>query len=131
MSTRAQVIVKDGYEEVWFYRHSDGYPEGVLPTIQVFTDWVKQGLIRDNAEQAAGWLVILGHREYAPERYNGQPVYTPEPSGGVFGWKVGAYEPCSAERHGDIEYLYTIDLKNREVLCEDIYAKKTKTILKF
>jgi hypothetical protein len=35
MSTRAQIVV-EGMEEVKFYKHSDGYPEGVLPVLEPF-----------------------------------------------------------------------------------------------
>lgn len=35
MSTRAQIVV-EGIEEVKFYKHSDGYPEGVLPVLEPF-----------------------------------------------------------------------------------------------
>ena len=61
MSTRANIVIKDEYSELWFYRHSDGYPEGTLPTLTEFLDAVKAGLIRNNVSQAAGWLIIIGH----------------------------------------------------------------------
>lgn len=35
MSTRAQIVV-EGIEEVKFYKHSDGYPIGVLPVLEPF-----------------------------------------------------------------------------------------------
>jgi len=65
MSTRAQIKITDSFgQELWFYRHSDGYPDGTLPTLQKFLDWVKAGKIRDNVEQAAGWLILIGAEEY-------------------------------------------------------------------
>ena len=33
MSTRANIILKDSYDKLYFYRHCDGYPEGVAPTL--------------------------------------------------------------------------------------------------
>lgn len=126
MSTRCQVIIKDDYEtgELWFYRHSDGYPDGTLPTLYKFLDWVKSGKIRNNAEQSAGWLVILGHWEYNapgtyladryPEEHRlGEPTGKHDQTG--MGWKVGAYEPCSPNLHYDIEYLYTVDLAAKTI----------------
>ncbi len=116
MSTRCQVIVKDQHSEVWFYRHSDGYPEGVKPSLDKFLSWVKAGRIRNNAEQAAGWLVIIGNQEYAPIGSG-----YPEPVGkGHMGWKVGAYEPCAPERHGDIEFLHTVDLDALTITTEAV-----------
>ena len=120
MSTRCQVIVKDSYDEVWFYRHSDGYPEGVKETLSTFISWVKEGKIRDNAEQAAGWIVILGHVEYNVPN-------VPDTNDRFSGWKCGAYEPCSPEKHGDIEYLYTVDLDKKEVTYKKLrHGDKTE-----
>jgi hypothetical protein len=111
MSTRCQVIIKDSYSEVWFYRHSDGYPEAVIPSLEKFLSWVKEGKIRADAMQASGWLVILGHNEY---QVSDEPGNDP-----VFDWKVGAYEPCTPEEHEDIEYLYTVDLEKKEITYKE------------
>lgn len=118
MSTRAQIIIKDADDELWFYRHSDGYPEGTMPTLEVFLEYVKEGKIRDNVGQAAGWLVIIGHREYLDldTEYAGKP----EPQKTMMGWKVGSYEPCAPVQHGDIEHLYTIDLVTKEITHEEV-----------
>jgi hypothetical protein len=112
MSTRAQIIIRDGFgDELWFYRHSDGYPEGTLPTLEKFLDLVKSGKIRDNAEQSAGWIIIIGHDEYK-EYHCEYPEITD--------WKVGAYEPCSPIEHRDIEFLYTVDLVKKEITYKAI-----------
>lgn len=127
MSTRANIIVKDNYDKLFFYRHSDGYPEGTLPTLKIFLQWVKDGKIRNNTMQAAGWLVILGALEYATipdvkgsetspfEGYSYRETdlsALQEPKD----WKAGAYEPTNGI-HGDIEYLYIIDLNKKTVEC--------------
>jgi hypothetical protein len=65
ISTRCNVIIKDQYSKLYFYRHSDGYPEGVAPTRRKFMEYVRTGNIRDNVSQSAGWLVLIGHGEYA------------------------------------------------------------------
>ena len=116
MSTRCQVIVKDQYDEVWFYRHSDGYPEGATPTLIEFMNLVKAGKIRNNAGQASGWLVLIGSKEYAVSIDN------------IKDWKVGAYEPCSPVKHGDIEYLYTLDLEKLTITVKDIYENTESQI---
>ena len=115
MSTRCQVIVKDGYYELWFYRHSDGYPEGVKATLDKFCGWMRDGLVRKDVMQAAGWLVIIGAQEYDKRCV---------PTGGLDGWKVGAYEPCEPRVHGDIEHLYVVDV-NKASWKEDkrLYRK--------
>lgn len=128
MSTRANIVIKAGRDRLWFYRHSDGYPEGTLPTLQKFMEWLRAGRIRNNVSQAAGWLVLLGTQEYLPGKisldkfstsYNTESYRVPKDQGeddfspgeprSTTGWKVGAYEPTTGI-HGDIEYLYTIDL---------------------
>jgi hypothetical protein len=63
MSTRSQIIIKDGYTEQWFYRHSDGYPQENMPELYKFMSWVNEGKIRNNVEQSCGWLVLLGAKE--------------------------------------------------------------------
>jgi len=109
MSTRCNVIIKDAYGcELTFYRHSDGYPSGVAPTLTELLTLVKTDRLRDNVEQCAGWLIVLGHEEYA--EYNSLTKMRANRNGtGIDGWKVGAYEP-SCGIHSDIEYLYEIDL---------------------
>jgi hypothetical protein len=108
-----------------FYKHSDGYPEGTLPLLNKLLKWVKDGRIRDNPSQAAGWLIIIGHREYAnmvaqwrkadpSGTYKGHgSILTPGDKEG-HGWKVGSIEPTTCF-HGDIEYAYKIDLKAKKI----------------
>lgn len=102
MSTRANIKVTDSYGDVlWFYRHSDGYPKGTLPTLKKFMQWVKEGKIRDNMCQASGWLIVIGREEQREEMK--------DVSSSFYDWKVGSYQPTT-EQHGDIEYLYILDL---------------------
>ena len=108
LSTRANIIIiDDAGDELIFYRHSDGYPDGTLPSLTSFVEMVAHGLIRDNVGQAAGWLILLGASEYGLRIDEGGIV---RPSAGAgMEWKVGAYEPTSG-LHGDIEFLYIVDL---------------------
>jgi hypothetical protein len=114
MSIRANIIIKDRYTKLYFYRHSDGYPEVTRESLNVFMNWLKDGKIRDNVNQAAGWLIILGNDEYEVGN---------EPKGvDGFNWKVGAYEPTTG-LHGDIDYLYVIDLEKEtlEIFDSDFH----------
>ena len=43
MGTRATIKFKDGYDEFYVYRGHDGYPENVLPDLQIAIDNFKQG----------------------------------------------------------------------------------------
>ena len=114
MSTRANIVVtNDSNEELWFYRHSDGYPEGTMPLLEKFLGYIKKGKIRDNIEQASGWLIALGHKEYnvSIESLNEEDSFR--------NWKVGSIEP-SVGQHEDIEYLYTIDLSKKTIEVKSI-----------
>ena len=126
MSTRANIIIKDGYNKLYFYRYSDGYPEGTLPTLNKFVGMIGT-TIRDNVGQAAGWLVILGAIEYqtlTPELFPESDKKSYEQDHDKVDeilknfapkdWKVGAYEPTTG-LHGDIEYLYVVDLQAKDV----------------
>lgn len=112
MSTRANIVLTDGTDELIFYRHSDGYPEGTLPTLKQFLDLVEEGIIRDNVGQAAGWLILIGAREYGVKLDRSE--IDPPSLGAGMQWKVGAYEPTT-ELHGDIEFLYVVDLEKRTI----------------
>lgn len=121
MSTRAQVIIKDAMDELHFYRHSDGYiKNGCGDDIANFVKDYTNGLMRLNAMQSAGWLVIRGHNEYLKElnmskktpKYITKPFISKPTKDGFSGWKVGAYEPCGPTLACDIEFIYIIDLEN-------------------
>lgn len=109
MSTRANIIIKDRWNKLYFYRHCDGYPDRVMPSLEKFMQCVKDGKIRDNVGQAAGWLIVMGYHEYGRT----------EPQKDISGWKVGAYEPATGI-HVDIEYLYVVDLEKKSIeIIED------------
>lgn len=124
MSTRANVIITDGYSKLYFYRHSDGYPEGTMPSLKKFLSYVKSGKIRNNVSQSAGWLIIIGAEEYKGHHLEGdawlelseeqEKEYQNKIPTVPKDWKVGAYEPTSGI-HGDIEYLYVIDLTEMKI----------------
>ena len=116
MSTRANIVIKDGNEELWFYRHSDGYPEGAMPLLEKFMNAVKDKTIRNNITQASGWLILLGAEEYKV-----RADFTHENYKGIRekDWKVGSIEPTTG-RHGDIEYLYTLDLETKTIKAEEV-----------
>jgi hypothetical protein len=141
MSTRANIILKESYSykdangknqtqtnELLFYRHSDGYPEGILPILNKFMDWLKSGKIRNDLMQCSGWLVILGAIEYGtiPEYKKDKPAFKGAKECGDINtikepddWKVGAFEPTPCI-YGDIMWLYTIDLNAKELTYKEV-----------
>lgn len=137
MSTRANIVIQDEYSKLWFYRHCDGYPSGTLPTLKKFCDYVTGGLIRDNAMQASGWLILIGAEEngeyMAKTKTQGytmkkkKNLLSPNGEDSFMGWKCGAYEPTTRQ-HEDIEFLYTVDLKARTLTVKGIYTKQEITV---
>ena len=111
-------------KQLFFYRQSDGNPEGILPVLQVFMKWIREGKLRNNIGQCAGWLTILGAIEY-----NNIPkyLYFKDRLGSVELntilmpkiWKCGGFEPTTG-LHGDIEYLYEIDINNLELTVKKV-----------
>lgn len=129
MSTRANVLLVDAHTNpnnppLVFYRHSDGYPEGVEPTLKKFCEWIKSEKIRNNLMQAAGWLVILGLKEHAEQATLHPGIYVGsynslttvedlEPGGESLGWKVGYYEPVVGVTDW-AEFVYVVDVTKGE-----------------
>lgn len=128
MSTRAAVMLIDDMGcTSRFYRHSDGYPEGVAKSLDKFCDWLQKGYIRGNTDQGGGWLLMIGAAEYGvgiefQKEHIGHSTFgkletlkhpaeqREEP--GMMDWKVGAYEPMGDENFpGDIEHLYVVDME--------------------
>ena len=109
MSTRANIIIQDSQSKLWFYRHSDGYPDGAMPTLRKFMERIAGGQYRNNVSQSAGNLVLIGAEEYG--NLNLGETYS-----SMMGWKCGSYEPTSG-RHGDIEFLYVLDLDEKTIKC--------------
>lgn len=105
MSTRANIVFTDSYSELYFYRHSDGYPEYTFEDLKEFVKGY-EGKMRNNCNQSAGWLIMRGNAEYWSKPENMKYME----------WKVGSYEPTN-ELHGDIEYLYWINLEQGFLNC--------------
>lgn len=107
MSTRSNIILGSPLwnEQLYFYKHMDGYPDGVAPYLNTFVRWLREGYIRNNVEQSAGWLIVMGTMEQL-SRFNAINFKNmPE----FYGWKVGDIELATCI-HGDIEHLYYINV---------------------
>ena len=73
------------------YRHSDGYPEGVLPDITPFLETFHSQRGMSDVEYLAAWLIYHLIRPYDDANY-----------GKYLGHGI------STRFHGDIEYFYAI-----------------------
>ena len=90
MSTRCNIIVQDSNNSCQLYHHCDGYPSGVGAELKEFLNTV------DFSRSA---------EEFAEELEKWDHSYENE---GIF-----------ATPHGDIEYLYKIDLTQGILTCTD------------
>ncbi len=125
MSTRANILIKDRYNrQIWLYRHSDGYPEATMTTLQKFIEWHRSSAISGDPSQVSGWLILLGAIEYQtlpPLRFHGEKTISKDVFKKLLDFepeyhKSSAYEPTDG-CHGDIRYLYIIDLDEQSISC--------------
>lgn len=110
MSTRANIIIRDQSTTLYFYRHSDGYPESTGEDLKEFCKGYSKNF-RADAMQSAGWLIIHGFHTMIADHKAIDAKFSKaslEPLKG-YEWKVGYYEPTNG-LHGDVEYVYIIDL---------------------
>lgn len=127
MSTRALITLTDnGGHKLNFYRHSDGYPESVVPSLNILMGWVKDGFCRRDLMQTAGWLIIIGNKEYQEQ---GLISDLPQLKSGYLSWKVGAYEPTPYD-HGDIDHFYTLNIETLELKVDGKVFKAKKSTKK-
>lgn len=96
MSTRAQICIKrdtEGFKDtggIYIYKHYDGYPEGVMPTL---APMVKEFI--ENRGDDAAYLLAQIVREFAYSNPRSSQPHT--------GWGLDTV------KHGDTEYLYEVD----------------------
>ena len=106
MSTRSQIKLKESTDNIHVYKHSDGYPEGVLPVLVPF---VKEFMASRGYDEC--YLLAQVVRRFAVTDYLDQklfeerhPQLSPHDTTRDFlGWGL------DCEKHGDIDYLYEID----------------------
>jgi hypothetical protein len=109
---------------VMIYKHSDGYPEGVLPFLKEFAE----NFVRDRGDDAEycvaqilrHWAIedneeiearIKQQKEEAEKKGDKDPYISTNYVRQFTGWGV-----ClTAEPHGDIEHVYTVNLKTGKV----------------
>lgn len=124
MSTRANIVITQYGESLYYYQHSDGYPKGVLPTLTKLVKGVVKGKFRNDLSQLSGWLIAFGRQALKKdiEKY-------PESSRSMYTWKVGYIEPTT-QVHGDSEYVYTLNLDDNTICIKDVF-NKSETKLTF
>lgn len=94
MSTRCNLIVKDKYDSIQLYRHSDGYPDGkhgIIKALQEAKEFAWPLPRMEAADFSAA--IVRAWKQHAGNIY-------------IDGEANGIKSP---PLHGDIQYLYTIE----------------------
>lgn len=107
MSTRCQIVTVDSQGHLYpckIYKHSDGYPSGVLPILKPFVEAFAAGR-GDDPEyfiaQVVRRFMLEDVEHYEKDRADRQRFGDyGNPRTNFLGWGVSTYW------HGDIEYLY-------------------------
>lgn len=114
MSTRSQIGIYQNNKkpltefEALLYRHSDGYPSGVLPDIMPFLSWWSKNRGIDDTEYVSARLLQYlcnKHDEQSKELAKKYPMVSEEYSDEFTG--TLGYGICK-QFHWDIEYFYAI-----------------------
>jgi hypothetical protein len=135
MSTRGQIKVKGS--EIMIYKHSDSYPGGVMPTLKEIVKTFADKRGNDPAYALAQIMRAFARRdekrrlerlEETKERI--REANDREESGllselevwlkmyqkhSMTGWGLDCVQ------HGDIEYLYEVDLEKRTITIYDLW----------
>lgn len=134
MSTRCQIVIMKDDEEkdlnnnqAIIYRHSDGYPKGVIPAVLPFlkhwsksrgmndTEYLSARLLQYLTNQHDGFN-LLWHVE-APMKDSETETEKLKKFGGTLSYGIS-----TGFTHGDIEYVYAI-YSTKVVAFEVIFSK--------
>jgi hypothetical protein len=128
MSTRCQIKLKDSENNIHIYKHSDGYPSDVLPTLVPFVKRFFDNRGYDPEYLLCQIIRVFAVRDYKHSQKITDPIYKVKEGNNFYcrhdylGWGLDCVE------HGDIDYLYEIDSEgkvyvNGKIITEDNYNK--------
>jgi hypothetical protein len=107
MSTRCRIEIRDGKYVYRIYRHSDGYPEGVIADLYIFMNNYSRSPSEDPEYFLANFIF-----------YAKLSTWVWSLRGGDLSskwWEYG-YGICAPNcDHGDLDYAYTIEGQNVEI----------------
>ena len=103
MSTRCNVIVKENDSKFFqLYHHYDGYPEGVGVDLE---NYIKE-MDSEQLEDGKKFCDFLSNPSRDTYEYEGTNIHP----------------------HGDIEYLYVVDISKQKIQCYEIKISSFKSI---
>lgn len=125
MSTRCQIKMKNSEFNIYIYKHSDGYPEDVIPRLKAVVDiFIQQNRLDDESYFLAQCVRHMAMQDYKREQQDPWYIKNPERSSeyNYLGWGLDCI------RHDDIEYLYEVDTKGTIYINgKKLQPKKSKT----
>lgn len=138
MSTRSQIefVQKREWEEdgeeksrwdrILTYKHHDGYPEGTVPVLREYYNWSTR--TQDLEYFVATWFYWNKRRS---EKWHLDEGYSEEPDEDDFEVprEETGFGVCPGERlHGDIEYLWIVDITNETIHMYDTGIRDAETV---
>jgi hypothetical protein len=113
MSTRCHILFRDEDDSLLTYKHSDGYPEAVIPLLRGFWQWYPRTERLEYLTATWFYYCKRGTEERLRNRYDA-PTETDELT---HNHPVAlSYGICvDNEVHGDIEHFYEVDIEDRRI----------------
>lgn len=116
MSTRSHIQVQQGDGSIYpcmIYKHSDGDPDSMMAFLVSFA----QAFVKDRGDDAEYCVAqILRHWAFEDFKYYNTPKYKKMFDGRNLALEMTGWGVClSSDVHGDIEYMYTVNLKDGTV----------------
>lgn len=133
MSTRCQIGFTDGksYSPILLYKHSDGYPKGILPILEKIVSAFVKDRGADGEYLPAyimrEWAVReLRQKKTLREKY--RKVNKKEPPAWYFGGVSVLGWGITTDLHGDIEYLYVVNIATGSIRTVDTFSDAYETL---
>lgn len=136
MSTRSQIVFrrthsyrgeegeeKSSTHDIMVYKHHDGYPRGTVPLLRRFHDYAG-ARANDIEYYVSSFVYWYKRRQERRQRFrssgNGEPLESRDADADVDDFEVppvltGMGICGNKELHGDIEYLWLVDMNDRVI----------------
>lgn len=89
MSTRANIVLQEKGHTLWLYHHSDGYPS--------YLGWKLMQIMEKHKKDDGFDIFDIANEMFKDKEDDGFEI--------------------TKGQHGDIEYLYLIDIQDKEIAC--------------
>ncbi len=107
MSTRCQIQFIEGKDKTQVYKHSDGYPDGILPLLKELKDELDKTRMYRGVDYLASQFIFF-------DKVSTYNAYRDDESMNDRGYHFLGHgvEKPNGKIHGDEEYLYRVHISN-------------------